>query len=121
MTRATQLIENDANRTILISEVQIQEAPEIPHDTCVPTKKNKPVLSNSEIRDETRKDESETNSAICVIVAKGVRSHLKNLPTSFHCAADAIPTINLRVIELILAASERARANGRKTVRASDF
>ena len=56
-----------------------------------------------------------------LIVAKSVRTFLKSLPTACHCGADALPTLNTKVTELLMEASTRAHANGRKTIKSSDF
>jgi hypothetical protein len=83
---------------------------------------------------ETAKDETAANSAEpmeksnegptvtnYLIVAKSVRTYLKGLPTACHCGADALPTLNTKVTELLMEASSRAHANGRKTIKSSDF
>ena len=65
------------------------------------------------------KPEGSTTSYL--IVAKSVRTFLKNLPTACHCGADALPTLNQKVTEMLCEASQRAHANGRKTLKSSDF
>lgn len=56
-----------------------------------------------------------------LIVAKSVRTFLKNLPQACHCGADALPTLNQKVTELLIEASMRAHLNGRKTLKICDF
>ena len=56
-----------------------------------------------------------------LVVAKAVRAALKATPTPMHCGADALPALNVKVQETINEAIARALANGRKTIKASDF
>jgi hypothetical protein len=66
-------------------------------------------------------DKPESVTAQYLIVAKSVRTFLKNLPTACHCGADALPTLNQKVTEMLIEATVRAHANGRKTLKSSDF
>lgn len=66
-------------------------------------------------------DKTEPVTQNYLIVAKSVRTFLKNLPTSCHCGADALPTLNTKVTEMLIEASQRAHSNGRKTIKSSDF
>ena len=56
-----------------------------------------------------------------LIVAKAVRTLLKNHTTPIHLGSDALPALNAKVTELIYEAIGRALANGRKTLKNSDF
>jgi hypothetical protein len=56
-----------------------------------------------------------------LVVAKTVRSLLKAHPASMHCGSDALPALNSKVSEIINEAIGRALANGRKTLKNSDF
>ena len=56
-----------------------------------------------------------------LIVAKAVRTLLKNHTTPIHLGSDALPALNVKVTELIYEAIGRSLANGRKTLKNSDF
>ena len=56
-----------------------------------------------------------------LIVAKAVRTLLKNHTTPIHLGSDALPALNAKVTELIYEAIGRSLANGRKTLKNSDF
>jgi len=56
-----------------------------------------------------------------LIVAKAVRTLLKNHTTPIHLGSDALPALNAKVTELIYEAIGRSLANGRKTLKSSDF
>lgn len=56
-----------------------------------------------------------------LIVAKSVRTLLKNMPENVHCSADALPMLNSRVQELLHEAAGRAAGNSRKTLKPCDF
>lgn len=56
-----------------------------------------------------------------LIVAKSVRTLLKNMPENVHCSADALPMLNSRVQELLHEAAARAAGNSRKTLKPCDF
>jgi hypothetical protein len=56
-----------------------------------------------------------------LVVAKTVRGLLKAHPASMHCGSDALPALNSKVSEIINEAIGRALANGRKTLKNSDF
>jgi hypothetical protein len=56
-----------------------------------------------------------------LVVHKAVRMTLKGLPTPYHVSSDFISALNTRVHELLIDATNRAHANGRKTLRASDL
>jgi len=56
-----------------------------------------------------------------LVVAKAVRTLLKNHTTPIHLGSDALPALNAKVTELIYEAIGRSLANGRKTLKNSDF
>lgn len=56
-----------------------------------------------------------------LVVAKAVRTLLKNHTTPIHLGSDALPALNAKVTELIYEAVGRCLANGRKTLKNSDF
>ena len=56
-----------------------------------------------------------------LIVAKAVRSHLKNSEVPMHCGSDALPALNVKLADMIKEAIGRAQSNGRKTLKACDF
>lgn len=56
-----------------------------------------------------------------LIVAKAIRVLLKSHSTPIHLGSDALPALNAKVTELIYEAIGRALANGRKTLKNSDF
>lgn len=56
-----------------------------------------------------------------LIVAKSVRTLLKNMPENVHCSADALPMLNSRVQEILHEAAARAAGNSRKTLKPCDF
>jgi len=60
-------------------------------------------------------------SANPLVVAKAVRTLLKNHTTPMHCGSDALPALNSKIAEIIYEAIGRALANGRKTLKNSDF
>jgi histone H3/H4 len=68
---------------------------------------------------EGEKTVGETPGAL--IVAKAVRTLLKNHTTPIHLGSDALPALNAKVTELIYDAIGRALSNGRKTLKNSDF
>lgn len=68
--------------------------------------------------DAEKEEKSDTSM---IVVAKAVRMLLKNHPMSMHCGSDAIPALNVKVTEIIMMACERARVNGRKTLKSIDF
>ena len=80
--------------------------------------KNETVATSAEPTEKGTEGPTATNY---LIVAKSVRTFLKGLPTACHCGADALPTLNTKVTELLMEASARAHANGRKTIKFSDF
>ena len=84
-------------------------------------RKDTPETHGEEVCTETPAEKSEGSTQNYLIVAKSVRTFLKNLPTSCHCGADALPTLNQKVTEILIEASQRAHANGRKTIKQSDF
>lgn len=63
----------------------------------------------------------ENNIVSTLIVAKAVRLHLKEMDTVMHCGADSLPALNAKIKEIIDLGAARARANGRRTVKAADF
>lgn len=67
--------------------------------------------------------EGERKEAMCssLIVAKAIRVLLKSHSTPIHLGSDALPALNAKVTELIYEAIGRALANGRKTLKNSDF
>ena len=67
--------------------------------------------------------EGERKEAIgsSLIVAKAIRVLLKSHSTPIHLGSDALPALNAKVTELIYEAIGRALANGRKTLKNSDF
>ena len=56
-----------------------------------------------------------------LVVAKAVRTLLKNHTTPMHCGSDALPALNSKIQDIIYEAIGRALANGRKTLKNSDF
>jgi hypothetical protein len=56
-----------------------------------------------------------------LVVHKAVRMTLKSMPTPYHVSADFMSALNTRVHELLMDATNRAAANGRKTLRSSDL
>jgi hypothetical protein len=56
-----------------------------------------------------------------LVVAKAVRQMLKGLPVPLHLSSDFLPSLNAKVAELIVEATQRATSNSRKTLRASDL
>ena len=60
-------------------------------------------------------------SAGSLVVAKAVRTLLKNHTTPIHLGSDALPALNAKVTEMIYEAIGRSLANGRKTLKNSDF
>lgn len=62
-----------------------------------------------------------TESGTWLIVAKAVRTHLKQHQTAMHCGSDALPALNAKLADLVAEAINRAQANGRKTIKACDF
>ena len=71
--------------------------------------------------EEAEREDRTPETGTWLIVAKAVRSHLKNHELSMHCGADALPALNAKLVELINDAIQRASANGRKTLKQSDF
>lgn len=61
------------------------------------------------------------DSSGSLIVAKAIRVLLKSHSTPIHLGSDALPALNAKVTELIYEAIGRALANGRKTLKNSDF
>ena len=82
---------------------------------------------NDEINKEKSTDVQEesitttTEKQQFLIVAKSVRTFLKNLPQACHLSQDALPMLNQKVLDMLLVASARAHANSRKTIKSSDF
>lgn len=68
---------------------------------------------------EGEKVAGETSGSL--IVAKAVRTLLKNHTTPIHLGSDALPALNAKVTEMIYEAIGRSLANGRKTLKNSDF
>jgi len=66
-------------------------------------------------------EEGEVAGGSALVVAKAVRTLLKNHPTPMHCGGDALPALNSKVSDIIFEAMGRALANGRKTLKSSDF
>ena len=66
-------------------------------------------------------EEGEVAAGSALVVAKAVRTLLKNHPTPMHCGGDALPALNSKVSDIIFEAMGRALANGRKTLKSSDF
>lgn len=66
-------------------------------------------------------EEEKKDSSNSLIVAKAVRSILKGHTTPMNMSADALPALNSKVSEIIYDAIGRAVANGRKTLKNSDF
>jgi hypothetical protein len=56
-----------------------------------------------------------------LVVHKAVRCLLKAMQTPFHVSADFMSGLNAKMHDVILEATVRAQANGRKTLRASDL
>lgn len=56
-----------------------------------------------------------------LVVAKAVRTMLKNASTPMHCGSDALPALNAHVNSIIQEAMTRSLSNGRKTLKACDF
>ena len=75
--------------------------------------------TTEEFAAEGEKTVGETPGAL--IVAKAVRTLLKNHTTPIHLGSDALPALNAKVTELIYDAIGRALSNGRKTLKNSDF
>jgi hypothetical protein len=69
--------------------------------------------------EEAEKVAGETSGTL--VVAKAVRTLLKNHTTPIHLGSDALPALNAKVTELIYEAIGRSLANGRKTLKNSDF
>ena len=90
-------------------------APAAPVD-AMPKGKMKEQPAKAE--DAEKEEKSDTSM---IVVAKAVRMLLKNHPMSMHCGSDAIPALNVKVTEIIMMACERARVNGRKTLKSIDF
>lgn len=65
--------------------------------------------------------EEKSEGSGTLVVAKAVRTLLKNHTTPMHCGSDALPALNAKIVELINEAMGRALANGRKTLKNSDF
>jgi len=61
------------------------------------------------------------DSSGSLIVAKAIRVLLKSHSTPIHLGSDALPALNAKVTEMIYEAIGRALANGRKTLKNSDF
>jgi hypothetical protein len=87
-----------------------------------------PALTGSEapqtsaggsLGEDVEKTSSEISGGL--VVAKAVRTLLKNHTTPMHCGSDALPALNSKVSEIIYEAIGRALANGRKTLKNSDF
>jgi len=73
----------------------------------------------TEVAVEGEKTVGETPGTL--VVAKAVRTLLKNQTTPIHLGSDALPALNAKVTELIYEAVGRSLANGRKTLKNSDF
>ena len=86
------------------------KGPEDPTTSATPT---------TEEGAEGEKVVGETSGAL--IVAKAVRTLLKNHTTPIHLGSDALPALNAKVTEMIYEAIGRSLANGRKTLKNSDF
>jgi len=119
---------NSMETTVPVTEVLAGAAK--PKDVKEATKKTTAKRARKEIIvDSTtvepgtdgEKDKPESGSPNVLIVAKSVRNFLKALPNSCHCGAEALPTLNIRVTELLREASTRAHANSRKTLKSCDF
>jgi hypothetical protein len=92
---------------------------------------SKPVVNQIENPEKIEKIEKSDETPVTdevvpankdwLIVAKSVRTMLKGMPNSMHCGADALPTLNIRVQELLSEAAARANGNSRKTIKACDF
>ena len=70
---------------------------------------------------EDAKEAEKRDSSGSLIVAKAIRVLLKSHSTPIHLGSDALPALNAKVTELIYEAIGRALANGRKTLKNSDF
>lgn len=128
---------NSSNLSTSKMEVTPNTVPEVLPSTSkdtntTPPKEKKPQGVKRQRKDLETKDDNgateiseknETTTTVhnYLIVAKSVRTFLKSLPTACHCGADALPTLNTKVTELLIEASARAHANGRKTIKQSDF
>lgn len=62
-----------------------------------------------------------TEEVAWLVVAKSVKTLLKNQEPSMHCGHDALPAINEAIKDVILNAVKRAVGNGRKTLKACDI
>lgn len=70
---------------------------------------------------EEASETEKRDSCSSLIVAKAIRVLLKSHSTPIHLGSDALPALNAKVTELIYEAIGRALANGRKTLKNSDF
>ena len=93
-----------------------------------PPRKEAPVAApalaseqGAEITTESGIEEEKKESSGSLIVAKAVRNILKTHTTPMNMSADALPSLNAKVSEIIYEAIGRATANGRKTLKNSDF
>ena len=85
---------------------------------------NAAAANTSDAAMQCTEDVSETekrDSCSSLIVAKAIRVLLKSHSTPIHLGSDALPALNAKVTELIYEAIGRALANGRKTLKNSDF
>ena len=126
------------NKTVLPAANKMEVANATPTPEVLPAGKAKTTTKETKTRvKRARKEQSETlneetgadapvdkadaGTQHYLIVAKSVRNFLKNLPKSCHCGADALPTLNAKVTEMLIEAAERAHSNARKTIKSSDF
>ena len=78
-----------------------------------------PAGATTEEAVEGEKTAGETPGTL--VVAKAVRTLLKNHTPPIHLGSDALPALNAKVTEIIYEAIGRSLANGRKTLKNSDF
>jgi len=84
-------------------------------------KKSAPEAVEGEACAAPAEGEKQEGGSSWLVVAKTVKTMLKSYPTPMHCGADALPALNAKISELINEAVGRALANGRKTLKNSDF
>jgi len=77
--------------------------------------------TNAAMEDVGEGEKMVGESSGSLVVAKAVRTLLKNHTTPIHLGSDALPALNAKVTEMIYEAIGRSLANGRKTLKNSDF
>lgn len=98
-----------------VTGTAVAPAQAAPKETPKPSKRPRAAKPDAE------GDDDKPDSGTWLLVAKAVRLYLKTHESSMHCGSDALPALNAKLADLLREASGRARANGRKTLKASDF